>query len=117
MSNYHIPILTPEILDLLKPAKGKTIIDATIGGGGHTKAIIEKGARVVGIDQDPEAITYTGNRMDIDQSKLTLIEGNFGNFLFTIVTFSLNLYVLQVRSDPPKSIILSSSCTFNIPIN
>lgn len=79
MSNYHIPILTPEILDLLKPAEGKTIVDATLGGGGHTKALIEKGARVVGIDQDPEAITYAGSRMDIDQSKLTLIEGNFGN--------------------------------------
>lgn len=79
MSNYHIPILTEEILSLLKPIDGKTIIDATLGGGGHTKAIIEKGAKVIGIDQDPEAITYTGSRMDIDQSKLTLIEGNFGN--------------------------------------
>jgi 16S rRNA (cytosine1402-N4)-methyltransferase len=78
MSNYHIPILVEEVLELLNPKDGQTIIDATLGGGGHTKAIIDKKAKVIGIDQDPEAITYTGNRLDIDQSKLTLIEGNFG---------------------------------------
>ena len=56
MSIYHTPVLLPEILGWLEPAPGKLFLDGTAGGGGHTKAFAEHGARVIAVDQDPEAL-------------------------------------------------------------
>lgn len=52
----HIPILTAEILDLLDLRPGDRCIDATVNGGGHTAAFLERTApdgRVLGLDRDP----------------------------------------------------------------
>ena len=55
----HEPVLLKEALAVLKPQPGQIVVDATLGSGGHAKKILEslgsKG-RLVGIDQDPEAI-------------------------------------------------------------
>jgi 16S rRNA (cytosine1402-N4)-methyltransferase len=64
MSNtYHIPILVNEVLDGLHVTKGKIYIDATLGGGGHTEAMLRLGAHVLGIDADWEAVEYAKNRL------------------------------------------------------
>lgn len=55
---YHIPVLLQPVCSYLRPEKGKLFLDATIGGGGHTKALIEQGAQVLGIDQDINAISH-----------------------------------------------------------
>lgn len=55
-SSYHTPVLVKEVIQLLKPASGKVFIDATLGGGGHTKALAKQRARVLAIDHDPDAI-------------------------------------------------------------
>lgn len=57
MINRHVPILTPVIIDYLKPAPGKLMIDATLGDAGHTLALLKAGCRVLAFDQDAEAIT------------------------------------------------------------
>lgn len=49
----HTPVLLNEMLDALAPHKGGTYIDATFGGGGYTRAILETGARVIAFDRDP----------------------------------------------------------------
>lgn len=56
MSAYHNSVLMREVIGFLKPEPGKLIIDATAGGGGHTEELIKKGASVLAIDRDPEAI-------------------------------------------------------------
>ena len=48
----HIPVLKSEIIDFLQPNKDKIFIDCTFGAGGHTKALLEKGAKVIAIDRD-----------------------------------------------------------------
>jgi len=55
---YHLPIMVAEVLALLQPAPGKVIVDGTLGGGGHTKALLEAGANVIALDRDLGAITY-----------------------------------------------------------
>ena len=40
---------------MIQPAPGRTVYDATFGRGGHTRAFLEKGARVVALDVDPAA--------------------------------------------------------------
>lgn len=52
----HIPVLADEILDALAPAPGKIFVDGTLGGAGHTRLLLERGATVYGIDQDPYAL-------------------------------------------------------------
>jgi len=52
----HIPVLLNEVLAALQPTANDLILDGTFGAGGYTRAFLEKGARVIALDQDPEAI-------------------------------------------------------------
>ena len=55
-----------EVLEYLAPEPGDVIVDATLGSGGHTAAIVERvkpGGRVIGIDRDPEAIERARERL------------------------------------------------------
>jgi len=55
---YHESVLMAETLQCLAPAPGKVIVDGTLGGGGHSTQLLATGARVIGIDHDPEAIAH-----------------------------------------------------------
>ncbi len=55
----HLPVLTREVVELLRCRPGRTYVDATVGPGGHSEAILEATApdgRVLGFDLDPDAI-------------------------------------------------------------
>jgi len=54
--NFHQPVLLEETLYYLKVKKNGKYIDATLGGGGHTSAILKHGGKVLAMDCDPEAI-------------------------------------------------------------
>ena len=58
MGNYHTPVLLQEVLAHLKVIPGHKYIDATLGGGGHTQAILQAGGKVMGLDQDSDSIAY-----------------------------------------------------------
>jgi len=52
----HIPVLLREVLEVLGPRDGGVYVDATFGGGGYTRAILEaKNCTVIGLDRDPDA--------------------------------------------------------------
>lgn len=55
---HHVPVLLGEVVHYLAPGPGKTILDATLGGAGHAEAFLERGARVIGLDRDPEALAH-----------------------------------------------------------
>lgn len=74
----HIPVLPAETLDGLDIRPGGTYIDGTLGGGGHTAAMLERGAgRVLGIDQDPAALQAAQERLQPYGDRVTLLHGNF----------------------------------------
>jgi len=79
MHNYHIPVLLREVIDLLQIKPGGKYIDATLGGGGHTFAILQKEGRVLGIDQDQDALDYVEEKLENSEYKdqLVLAKGNF----------------------------------------
>jgi 16S rRNA (cytosine1402-N4)-methyltransferase len=56
--SYHQPVLAQEVLELLSPHAG-LYLDGTLGGGGHTRLLLESNAevRVLGVDRDPEALS------------------------------------------------------------
>jgi len=55
----HVPVMLREIMEALDPRPGQIIVDGTLGGGGHTRALAErvgKDGLVISLDRDPEAI-------------------------------------------------------------
>jgi len=67
-SPSHLPVLLDRVVALLAPAlehEGAVLVDATLGLGGHTEAVLERCAlaRVVGIDRDPDALALAGERL------------------------------------------------------
>jgi len=81
MSIYHVPVLLNGIIKFLEVKPGKRFIDATVGGGGHTEAILKAGGLVLGIDQDEEAINEVKRRLwnYIEKGQLIVKKGNFKN--------------------------------------
>jgi len=71
---FHKSVLLHELINFLNPQKGDLFIDATVGGGGHSIILAKRGARVLGIDRDPEAITYLEDKK---MPGITLAKGNF----------------------------------------
>jgi 16S rRNA (cytosine1402-N4)-methyltransferase len=53
MSAPHAPVLLAEVIEALAPAPGELIIDATFGAGGYSRALLQRGAEVIGLDRDP----------------------------------------------------------------
>lgn len=80
-NGHHQPVLVKETIAALKIRHGGKYIDATLGGGGHAKKILEAGGLVLGIDRDPEALTRIKNELSnyIKEGKLTIRRGNFEN--------------------------------------
>jgi 16S rRNA (cytosine1402-N4)-methyltransferase len=53
----HVPVMTAEVLEQLRPEHGGTFVDCTVGLGGHSRALLEAGAtRVIGLDRDLDAL-------------------------------------------------------------
>ncbi|KEO90398.1 16S rRNA methyltransferase [Erythrobacter longus] len=52
----HIPVLLDEVVAAIAPTNGMSIIDATFGAGGYSRALLASGARVYAFDRDPNAI-------------------------------------------------------------
>lgn len=78
----HVPVLLEEVLAGLQLKAGATVIDATLGGGGHTSAILQKigdVGRVLAIDADPAAIRRVSDRLaePIQAKRLILHHGPF----------------------------------------
>jgi 16S rRNA (cytosine1402-N4)-methyltransferase len=74
---YHRPVLAAEAIELLAPKAGSLVVDGTCGGGGHTEAILNAGANVLALDQDPDAIEYAASRLATFGERVTLRQSNF----------------------------------------
>ncbi|ATY84720.1 16S rRNA (cytosine(1402)-N(4))-methyltransferase [Kyrpidia spormannii] len=80
MAFRHEPVLLNEVLAILQPRPGGLYVDGTVGGGGHAQAILEASApdgRLIGIDQDDEALTASKERLTRYGGRVTTVKGNF----------------------------------------
>jgi len=82
MGFNHTPVLLKEAIKALNLGAGKTIVDATLGLGGHTKAILEKipGGTLICIDKDIAAIEYTKTEIDVAKDDLQTVEYAQGDY-------------------------------------
>lgn len=76
---HHVTVLRSEAVEALKPAEGRVLVDATLGGGGHSELMLQGGATVWGIDQDPAARRAARKRLAAYADRLHIVAGNFRN--------------------------------------
>ncbi|MBQ7794035.1 MAG: 16S rRNA (cytosine(1402)-N(4))-methyltransferase RsmH [Clostridia bacterium] len=81
MEFAHISVLLNEAVDALSIKENGLYADGTLGGGGHSEAILMKNdtARLIGIDRDSEAIAAAGKRLERFSDRITLVNSNFAN--------------------------------------
>jgi 16S rRNA (cytosine1402-N4)-methyltransferase len=67
------------VVDYFKSIPEGTILDATVGGGGHAQAILKENPRInlIGMDQDPEAIRYARARLESFRERVVIRRHNF----------------------------------------
>lgn len=81
MEFKHISVLFDETLNSLNVKDGGVYVDGTLGGGGHSRGILEraKNVRLIGIDRDREAIKAASERLADFRDNITLVNNNFSN--------------------------------------
>lgn len=76
---YHPPVMLKEVLEFLNVKKGGVFVDATLGGGGHTEAILKASpdVKVIGIDRDEEAIERAIERLEPFGGRVSIYHAAF----------------------------------------
>jgi 16S rRNA (cytosine1402-N4)-methyltransferase len=80
-SDYHLPVFPAEVGEWMASKPGHFIIDGTLGGGGHSEIFLKAGAKVLGVDRDPDALEYARKRLAKYGSRFTTWEGNYSSIL------------------------------------
>jgi 16S rRNA (cytosine1402-N4)-methyltransferase len=102
----HISVLNREAIAGLQITSGKHYLDATLGGGGHSKLILEAAdTRVTGIDRDEQALTAAQAYLAAYSDRLDFWQGNFADYKVKEPIFSgiiADLGVSSVHLDLPE---------------
>jgi 16S rRNA (cytosine1402-N4)-methyltransferase len=88
--SQHVPVLLEEVLAALAPRPGQTVVDGTLGGGGHARAVAERvlpGGRVIALDRDPAAVEAVENRLA--GLGVTAVRANFCDLPEVLAALSL----------------------------
>lgn len=77
----HATVMRDEVIEALAPSAGGVYLDVTLGGGGHSEAILEAcdGARVVAFDRDPRAVEAAGERLKRFRDRISIVRTNFAD--------------------------------------
>ena len=76
----HLPVMLEETLRCLAPRPGETMLDGTLGLGGHAVEILSRlspGGELIGLDRDPEALALAAKRLDGVGGNYRLLHGTF----------------------------------------
>ena len=107
----HIPVMLSEVLETLQPQPTDTVVDATFGAGGYTRAILDAAeCRVIAIDRDPRAIAGGQELADAFPGRLELVLGRFSELAKVVEDLEieklngvvLDLGVSSMQLDQPE---------------
>lgn len=80
----HLPVLLNEVLKYLNPQPNQNFVDATVGDGGHGRAILEKTApngKLMAIDRDVDSIIRARSNLKEFENRVLFVNDSFGNIL------------------------------------
>jgi len=120
--------MTNEVVKFLKPQKGGVFVDGTLGGGGHSRALLEKTQnsklktqkiKIIGIDLDEEAIAYAKKNLQKFRERVIFQQDNFANIkkilkrlrIKTVNGIILDLGVSTHQLETPER-----GFSFNLPV-
>lgn len=93
MAIHHIPVMVNEVIQHLNVRPGKIYVDCTMGGAGHSRAIIDRmkpGGFLVGIDQDKDAINNAKKVLSAYASEIALFHDNFVNIKSVLTQLNIH---------------------------
>jgi len=102
MAFVHASVLLAEVLENLSPRDHEIYVDCTVGGGGHSEAILRSGARVIGVDRDPAALAATRDRLG---DRIELVHGELGDIAAILAELKLTHvdgFVLDLGVSSPQ---------------
>jgi len=74
----HIPVMTAEVLEFLRPQDGGLFVDCTVGLGGHSRALLEAGAsRIIGFDRDLDALARARDTLAPWADRVELVHADY----------------------------------------
>ena len=76
----HVPVLAQEVLEWLRPALGQTMVDGTLGGGGHTRLLAQAvgpSGLVIALDRDPAAVERA--TLELGDLSVRAVQGNYSD--------------------------------------
>ena len=78
MAIAHEPVMVAEVMDLLEPARGGLFVDCTVGLGGHSRALLERGAgRVLALDRDPDALAIAREALSPFAGRVEFVHADY----------------------------------------
>ena len=92
----HVPVRLEEVLVALAPVAGSHIIDGTFGAGGYSRALLEAGAGVIGIDRDPGVRPFADALLNEFTRHFTFIPGRFSELDTLVGGTSVDGVVLDI---------------------
>lgn len=78
-SRYHEPVMGPEVVEALSTVEAGWIVDATVGGGGHSALLLEarKDVQILALDRDPEAIDEADRKLKAFSDRVRIAHASF----------------------------------------
>ena len=88
----HISVLLDEILEIVDPQPDEVLVDATLGLGAHSKALLERQPRLrlIGLDQDAAAVENASKTLESFADRLTVVQTNFVNIRTAVTDLGLD---------------------------
>jgi 16S rRNA (cytosine1402-N4)-methyltransferase len=83
---FHDPVLAREVMEFLAPSGNGVYLDGTVGGGGHSKVLLEDcgSCRLIAADRDPQALEAARATLDPHAARVTFVNARFDEALQTV---------------------------------
>jgi 16S rRNA (cytosine1402-N4)-methyltransferase len=94
-ASTHVPVMTAEVLEIITPALAvarPVLVDCTLGLGGHSELLLSKfeNLKIIGFDQDQEALIHAQNRLAKYQDRIVFIKNNFTSLKIELSKLNIN---------------------------